>query len=49
MRLRKRASEVDGCDLKNEEFNPVMSGAQRLYSHDPDSHETQISPRLQRL
>ena len=47
--LREAGHEVDDCDLYAEEFNPVLSRAERLGYHDTASNRLPVQRYVERL
>ena len=48
-RLRAKGHAVDDCDLYAENFEPVLSRAERLAYHDPRSADEPVAPHVARL
>lgn len=47
--LRQAGHEVDDCDLYAEDFNPVLSRAERLGYHDVPANQTPVQGYVDRL
>ena len=48
-RLAKRGWDVDDCDLYAEDFDPVLSEAERRGYHDLDGNMAAVAPYVERL
>ena len=47
--LTEAGHEVDDCDLYAEDFEPVMSRAERLNYHDTSCNRAAVDPYVERL